>query len=399
MKLIAVIALWCTMYSTAVLAQPTPEQLSYFPLHAGNIWGYRVTHQPDQSPEYLLRYETMRITRDTMIANKRYFVVEATHGNIDFGTGLYRMDSLTGSGFCRGYAGGVRCADSLEWEYMTVMPDSVHLTCGHPLDNAWIIGQVPGIPRVGILEVDRPQIKLSGWLGSRTFAKGIGMSSSSHWAIEGAPGTTRRELTYAYINGVEYLPVTFRSFTAAALPGGAVHLRWRTENEVQNAGFTVQRREADHVETWDDLAFVPTRAGEGEGASYEYTDHATTSRTDAVWQYRLRQMDYDGTVAFSDIVTVDIHNIPAAMSLTIWPNPASASVSIHLGLDGDGPALLLVTDMLGREIRRFGNLSPGGVTTWDLHDAAGNRVPAGMYRVTVLRGDRRVSSMVMVVGR
>jgi hypothetical protein len=227
------------------------------------------------------------------------------------------------------------------------------------------------------------------------YAEGIGLYyfSGPHF------GNRVYYLSHAHINGVDYWPVTFRSFTAAALPGGAVHVRWRTENEIQNAGFTVQRRDADLLETWVDLAYVSARAGEGEGAWYEYTDRSTTSLIPTLSQYRLRQMDYDGTVAYSEVVTVQVVATISSLALTIWPNPASASVNIHAGLDGEGPALLLVTDMLGREVRRFASVSPGGGATWDLHDAAGNPVPPGMYRVTALRGDRLNGATVMVVGR
>ena len=77
------------------------------------------------------------------------------------------------------------------------------------------------------------------------------------------------ELIYARINGTEYFPVELRSFTASLLQDNSVLLRWVTENEVQNRGFTVQRRAATENEsTWKDLGFVEPVVEEGHGGEY-----------------------------------------------------------------------------------------------------------------------------------
>ena len=79
---------------------------------------------------------------------------------------------------------------------------------------------------------------------------------------------------------------------------------------MQNAGFSVQRRSAGGI-AWGDLTFIPANAHEGEGGDYEYTDNtASDLPAGAQLAYRLRQLDYDGTESYSDIVEVALSHAP-----------------------------------------------------------------------------------------
>jgi hypothetical protein len=71
-----------------------------------------------------------------------------------------------------------------------------------------------------------------------------------------------------------------------------------------------------------------------------------------------------------------------ALRLAAWPNPARGRTSISF--DGAGPASLRIVDAGGRLVRTLvkGGAGPAAMEVeWDGTDAAGRRVPAGVYFV------------------
>jgi flagellar hook assembly protein FlgD len=84
----------------------------------------------------------------------------------------------------------------------------------------------------------------------------------------------------------------------------------------------------------------------------------------------------------------------------VTPNPAPGRTSFVLDVDRAGPVRMSVVDVRGRLVRRFEDslATPGSRTVmWDGRDAAGRRVPAGVYLVTLEAGGRSVSSRVSLV--
>jgi len=387
--LIALVCMGATV--STLVGQPTATDLSYYPLHLGNVWLYKV-YIMTQHGEQPYGWREDRIIADTLLPNgKRYFV---------FNNRSYvRMDSTTGQVFkYLPFWHPNPCLDSSESEIMnvTVHADSLYIRCGDDLTWAgWSVTSLP-LEYIGDLYSNyrRSARRWLEWFYGDDFryAQGIGL-----YHFKGGHFTDKvYQLYYAHIDGTDYWPVEFRSFTAAALSDGSVHLRWRTENEVQNYGFTVQRGYDDGRDDWLDLAFVPAAAKEGQGADYEYTDNSTTLAAGAHASYRLRQLDYDGTTSYSEIVSVELTHAPVRAVLNVWPNPATDYVCIHAGIESEATALLTVSDMLGRELRRFENIAPGAVLTWNLSSTGASRLPPGMYRLTLLNEGLRVGRTLMI---
>ncbi len=379
------------LFAATTYAQPTATDLSYYPLHRGNIWLYRIYQWTPQGEQFS-GYSERRIVGDSLFSNgRRYFVFK------DGGT--LRVDSATGVVY--GYNGTqnpTNCPDSTEYEELnlSVASDTQYVRCGEQFGFwEWQVTSWPsGVVGELYVNIVRPRRQ---WLerfyaDDLRYAEGIGpyYMSGPHF------GGYIFYLYHAHINGVDYWPVDFRSFTAALLPGNQVHLRWRTENEVQNAGFTVQRQAVDVRTGWDDLAFISALASEGQGADYEYTDNTASDLTGGTrLAYRLRQLDYDGTESYSDIVQIALSNTPGIPALTAWPNPASTSLSIYTNSTFEGAAQLLVTDLLGRELHRFERVS-NAVLTWDLTAANGTRIPPGMYRLLLISRSASIGRTVVL---
>jgi len=79
------------------------------------------------------------------------------------------------------------------------------------------------------------------------------------------------------------------------------------------------------------------------------------------YSYRLKQIDYDGTFEYSDVVEVDV-TIPDVFALEQnYPNPFNPSTKIKFSLAADSKVSLTVFDILGQEVTGLisGNLAAG----------------------------------------
>ena len=138
-------------------------------------------------------------------------------------------------------------------------------------------------------------------------------------------GTTIADNGYSLyefqVNGtIQPLPVTLISFGAAP-QGSAVALSWATASEQHNAGFEVQR-------SADGVAFTTLTTVAGMGTTqaahtYRYLDAAPLP---TIGYYRLKQLDTDGTFAYSPVVAVQ--PAASAAALSIYPNPTADRTTV-----------------------------------------------------------------------
>jgi hypothetical protein len=148
---------------------------------------------------------------------------------------------------------------------------------------------------------------------------------------------------------LEYIvPVELSSFSANA-NFGVVELQWITATETNNRGFEVQRSAGGEFET---IAFVEGYGTTTETQVYTYADRSVEVGS---YNYRLKQIDFDGTVDYSDIVEVDVP-APAEFALDQnYPNPFNPSTKIAFRLAVDSKVSLKVFDILGQEVASLVN--------------------------------------------
>lgn len=94
------------------------------------------------------------------------------------------------------------------------------------------------------------------------------------------------------------VPVEFTSFQAEKT-GDFVLLNWSTSTEINNDYFIVQH--SLDGENFDDLDYIQGNGTTSTEQYYRY-EHGTPAQT--INYYRLKQVDYDGTTDFSNIVSV-----------------------------------------------------------------------------------------------
>lgn len=161
------------------------------------------------------------------------------------------------------------------------------------------------------------------------------------------------------------LPVELVSFNAK-VSAGAGYLDWTTATESNNSHFAIERG-AD-ARTFSEIGQVRGAGTTQEPQSYTFTDEKPLSGTN---YYRLRQVDYDGTESFSQVVSVAFGK---SDRITIAPSPATDRVRILLEEAPGRDAYWKVYDSMGREIRSG---------AWEVESAEYeldvNELPEGMY--------------------
>jgi hypothetical protein len=146
------------------------------------------------------------------------------------------------------------------------------------------------------------------------------------------------------------LPVELSLFTAT-VNGNNVELKWRTETEVNNYGFEIQRSIKD--QEWELIAFVEGFGNSNSPKDYNYTD--TQFSESGEYQYRLKQLDNDGSFNYSQIISINV-GIPDSYSLSQnYPNPFNPATRIDFALPEKQKVVLRIYNMLGELVREVIN--------------------------------------------
>ena len=134
-----------------------------------------------------------------------------------------------------------------------------------------------------------------------------------------------QDLTSNIGNGA--LPVEL-SFFAGTINGSQVELCWRTETEVNNYGFDIER--STDNSNWMAIGFIQGHGNSNSPKEYSFSDF-NIGRSDRYY-YRLKQIDNDGTFEYSDVVTVEV-GVPDNFYLSQnYPNPFNPETRIDFTL-------------------------------------------------------------------
>ncbi|TGE25644.1 T9SS type A sorting domain-containing protein [Hymenobacter aquaticus] len=171
------------------------------------------------------------------------------------------------------------------------------------------------------------------------------------------------------------LPVKLVSFTATERQPGVVTLLWRTASEENNQGFGVER--SLDGKDWQQLAFVEGRGTTASTSNYTFQDQAAP--VGDLLYYRLRQVDTDGTVAYSPVATIArTAEQGQPIKLALAPNPASDYTTLYFSAPVAGKLQVSLTDLTGRVLLRQ-TLTESADATVQLPAS----LPAGTYLVRV----------------
>jgi len=151
-------------------------------------------------------------------------------------------------------------------------------------------------------------------------------------------------LIYMYIDS-SYVPVELVSFTGKT-ENDIVILEWITASELNNYGFEIQRLIDNNQ--WKKVGFVPGKGTSTETNYYSFSELITYNEEIS---YRLKQIDYDGSYIYSQIITILIEDSPSHFDLfQNYPNPFNSSTIITYQIPKDEFVTLKVYDVLGNEV-------------------------------------------------
>ena len=174
---------------------------------------------------------------------------------------------------------------------------------------------------------------------------------------------------------ISIVPVELTSFTASAT-GNNVKLLWETATELNNSGFSIERKSAGSE--YMEVGFVPGFGTTSEPKSYSFNDQNLRS---GVYTYRLKQIDFDGSFTYSNEVEVEVI-APKEFSLDQnYPNPFNPTTKITFSLAADSKVTLKVFDAIGQEVASLINQNlTAGVHNVDFN-AAGINSGVYFYRI------------------
>lgn len=141
-------------------------------------------------------------------------------------------------------------------------------------------------------------------------------------------------------------PVELVVFKGRAV-GSNVELTWQTASESNNYGFEIERSfDCQHFQK---IAFVLGNATTNQPKSYYFLDHDPPR---GIVSYRLRQIDFDGTVTHSAEISMDLtaHSIRSFKLDQNYPNPFNPMTSVSYTVPTQQWITLKIFDLNGREV-------------------------------------------------
>ena len=155
------------------------------------------------------------------------------------------------------------------------------------------------------------------------------------------------------------IPVELTSFKAF-VKGNNVELNWTTATETNNRGFEIQRSVIPNGVrnlVWESAGFLKGNGTSTEPKNYSFVDEGLAS---GKFAYRLKQIDYDGSFAYSDIIEVEINNPEEFTLEQNYPNPFNPVTKIKFKIQASSLnpfskeegsfTSIKVFDVLGNEV-------------------------------------------------
>jgi hypothetical protein len=175
------------------------------------------------------------------------------------------------------------------------------------------------------------------------------------------------------------LPVELIAFSAYR-KDATVELRWETATELNNYGFEVERA-ADRNGPFAAIAFVEGQGTKNSPTRYSCNDSDAMHGT---LYYRLRQIDRDGSVNYSDVI--EVSGDAPRFGMSNYPNPFNPTTTITFVAPSDGHASMMVFNTLGECVARPYDAEVRQDETVSVYFDAAD-LPGGTYFYTVRIGD------------
>jgi hypothetical protein len=193
-------------------------------------------------------------------------------------------------------------------------------------------------PLTGTVNAD-----LQAALGQNWFAVGMDERDNSATYYINWDGWSQANVPYIVVQYSYITPVELTSF-AATTDNRNVTLNWSTATELNNSGFQVERSNGS------DYTVVGFVAGHGTVTNIQNYIFIDQNVSEGKYNYRLKQIDFDGTFEYSNAVEVEVLGVKDFSLGQNYPNPFNPSTTINFSLAVDSKVSLKVFDVLGQEV-------------------------------------------------
>lgn len=186
------------------------------------------------------------------------------------------------------------------------------------------------------------------------------------------------------------LPVEMKTF-AATISGNAVQLNWETTTEVNCFGFDIERS-LSTSEQYTKVGFIQGSGNSNSVKKYEFSD---VPEQQGLYNYRLKQIDNDGSIAYYGPVLVDFSQTPDNYALyQNFPNPFNPSTLISFDIPCESHVSLEIFNTVGEKVASpVSHYLSSGKHTVSFSAAD---LPTGLY-FYVLRADEFTSVKKMMI--
>ena len=169
------------------------------------------------------------------------------------------------------------------------------------------------------------------------------------------------------------LPVELLVFDAKAIEKEN-RITWETASE-ENTEWHIVERSADGRSEWQEVGRIDAAGFSSKIIAYELLDEQPLPSA----YYRLRSVDFDGYVDFSDLVFVE--RARENGDVKVYPNPTSGMAIVDFDLTQNENVTVTLTDVTGKTIRHD---LVSGQRGGNMHTIEMDQLSAGIYFISVV---------------
>jgi hypothetical protein len=173
------------------------------------------------------------------------------------------------------------------------------------------------------------------------------------------------------------LPVELISFIAYPA-NNYIELEWITASEVNNDGFVVERS-LDGI-TFEKIGYVDGNGTTNEKTIYTFQDDSV--QYNRLYYYRLKQIDFDGTTSYSNIVSAKLifNQLEGWTVSNFFPSPSVSNSYIQISTDKDIELDYMFYDVLGKVLEAKRQFFQKGIhiIKYDIE-----QLPGGIYFLSI----------------
>ncbi|MBN2279039.1 MAG: DUF4114 domain-containing protein [Candidatus Marinimicrobia bacterium] len=216
-------------------------------------------------------------------------------------------------------------------------------------------------------------------------------------------GTIITPIVHAPLSAYDTSLSVSLTYFKGQLKNSRIYLEWQTGSEINNRGFSIERRENEGnwivISSYLRNSALKGAGNASESMTYRYTD--TEIISGSKYDYRLKDIDFSNkeTIHEDNIITILVKNeentVEEFAIQSIYPNPFNPTANIRYNISTLSRINISIYDVRGNLINTLVNQhqSPGIYTvSWDGTDTNNRAQSGGIYFAVMMQNNKLVST-------